>query len=196
MRTSGHALRLVMLRRTSACLKLGRRCLSTVALCHREIITHRAKYIFKMTVVRFLMARCEIRSMGGKVNGGVVNVCSCSRYKPCVSHILAIRFVIEAFIRVSLNCRGVWIQRQLLKRIYIPEIHLYTELSDKISYLLRPVFFLINPEGNNNYTNSYRLLLLLYKTAYITAYSLCKSFINTQHTLSWLWPTSLSCGGL
>lgn len=150
-RTLGHPLHLVMLSRTFACLKLGRRCLFTVAVCHREIITHRAKYISKMIVVRFLMARCEVRSMGGKVNCGVVNVCSCSRYKLCVSHILAIRFVVfrEAFIQVSHNCCGVWIKRQLLKRIYIPEIYPYTELSCKISYLLRPVF-LINPEGNNN----------------------------------------------
>lgn len=134
--------------------------------------------------------------MGGKVNCGVVNVCSCSRYKLCASHILAIRFItfIEAFIEVSLNCRGVWIQRQLLKGIYIPEIYLYTERSYKTSYLLRPVF-LRNPEGNNNYTNSYKLLLL-YKTVYITVYSLYKSFINTLLTLSWLWPTFLSCGSL
>lgn len=95
------------------------------------------------------MARCEVTSTGGKVNCGVVNVCSCSRYKLCVSHILAIRFVvfIEAFKQVSLNCRGVWIQRQLLKRIHIPEIYLYTELSYKISYLLRPVYLLNKPCG-------------------------------------------------
>lgn len=100
MRASGHPLRLVMLRRTSACLKLGRRCLSAVAVCHREIITHPAKYIFKMIVVRFLMARCVVRSTGGKVNCGVVNVCSCSRYKLCDSNILARHFV---FIERLLN---------------------------------------------------------------------------------------------
>lgn len=71
-------------------------------------------------------------------------MCAAARTTNCAfPHILAIHFVIyrEAFKQVSLNCRGVWIQRHLLKRIYIPEIYLYTELSYKISYLLRPVFF-------------------------------------------------------
>lgn len=133
MRTSGHPLRLVM-------SETGRRCLSTVAVCHREIITHRAKYIFKMIVVRFLMARCEVRSMGGKVNCGVVNVCSCKRckrYKLCVSRILAIHFVIfrEAFKQVSLNCHGVWIQRQLqLEFIYQKYIYLLNLAIKLVTY--------------------------------------------------------------